>query len=85
MKPLLTLSLALALQVTVCVAQPTSGRDTNASPSSASTGAGAIQNASSDAEQHVFRDPFAQDEAGRAPAKVSDPLEPMNRAFFTVE
>jgi len=42
----------------------------------------AIQNATSDAEDQVFRDPFAQEEEGKAKDQVSDPFESVNRAFF---
>lgn len=33
-------------------------------------------------DDQEFRDPFAAENEGRAPLKVSDPLEPVNRAFF---
>jgi phospholipid-binding lipoprotein MlaA len=39
-------------------------------------------NAAKDAEDREFRDPFAKETESKGQAKVSDPLEPMNRVFF---
>jgi phospholipid-binding lipoprotein MlaA len=48
------------------------------SPSSAR----AVPTGVSDAEEQRFHDPFANESAEGKGEKVSDPLEPMNRAFF---
>lgn len=43
-----------------------------------------IQTPSADAEEPAVRDPFAAESSGAKPVvKVSDPLESVNRAFFT--
>jgi phospholipid-binding lipoprotein MlaA len=41
-----------------------------------------VSDAASGAEGQEFHDPFAQETEAQAKTKVSDPLEPMNRAFF---
>src|SRR6188768_1568965 len=54
-----------------------------ASEPAASPGARPAQNAANDADQLDSRDPFAREVPGGRPVtKPSDPLEPMNRAFF---
>jgi phospholipid-binding lipoprotein MlaA len=42
----------------------------------------AAQTPVSDAEDQEFHDPFAKEAETKGPTKVSDPLEPVNRAFF---
>jgi phospholipid-binding lipoprotein MlaA len=56
-------------------------RPTWADDSSFSPGSHPVQDASSDAEEQDFHDPFAK-EGETSKARVSDPLEPMNRAFY---
>lgn len=54
--------------------------DTNSPPPS--TGTRSIVTPMSDSEDKEFRDPFEKETEGKAVA-VSDPLQKMNRAFFT--
>jgi phospholipid-binding lipoprotein MlaA len=42
----------------------------------------AVPNAATDAEDREFHDPFAKENEAKGKAKVSDPLEPVNRVFF---
>lgn len=68
------LSLAVGWLLFAWPAWGAQGPPTGASPPAASP---------ADQEEKPFRDPFASDNTpAQAKAKISDPLEPMNRAFF---
>jgi phospholipid-binding lipoprotein MlaA len=73
--------LPLALLIFALISQ--SRAADSASPTTSSR---AVKDASSDADESEFRDPFdpfaTESEVGQAKQHISDPLEPMNRAFF---
>jgi phospholipid-binding lipoprotein MlaA len=76
MKPL---SLCYALLLLAWHQRAVTATDTSSPPSPPP----AVTEAASDANEQEFRDPFAEKgEENKPAAKVSDPLEPMNRAFF---
>ena len=47
-----------------------------------SDGTRAVQSPTSDTEESAVRDPFAEESAEKPKVKISDPLQPVNRAFF---
>jgi hypothetical protein len=77
MKSLKTLCLAACLLVLfwpALAAEDPAGQD---SPSAGR---------SADAEEKPFRDPFASEsQPAKAPGKIKDPLQPMNRAFLSFQ
>ena len=69
------LALLLLLVILSCL--------TRADDSPASFSSHPFQDSSSDAEEQGFHDPFANESDGAGKVRISDPLEPMNRAFYT--